>query len=31
MNIHEVPDGGVGAFVNAVSHSTPGGSCRVFI
>ena len=31
MNIHEVPSGGVGAFGNAVSHSTPCGSFRVFI
>ena len=31
MNIHDVTGGGVGAFGNAVSHSTPGGSYRVFV
>ena len=30
MNIHEVTGRGVGAFRNAVSHSTPGGSCVVW-
>ena len=30
MNIHEVTGGGVGAFGNAVSHSTPGESCMVW-
>ena len=27
MNIHEIIGGGVGAFGNAVSHSTHGESC----
>ena len=29
MTIHEVTDGGVGAFINALFHSTPGVRCMV--